>query len=294
VDLEKGLLVINPCAGRRRGIRKLQSIVKALSGAMTLDVYETTGRLDATKKAASDGGSYDVIIACGGDGTLNEVINGVMTLPCRPQIGYIPCGSTNDFAFSVPLPLNPVSCAEGIALGGVTLLDVGSFDDRWFAYIASFGAFTESSYSTPQELKNQIGHQAYIFDGLKRLNSLNSYLMNIDADGKHYEGRFIYGSVSNTTSVGGIVRLRKNTIRLNDGKFEMLLIREPENQGQYLKIVSDILAGTFTDEHFIFTKVRDVVFRPAHPLAWTLDGECADRIKEVHVQNNCRALQLRA
>lgn len=293
MDLEKGLLIINPCAGRRRGIRKLQAITKTLCEAMTLDVYETKDRLDATKKTASDGGSYDVIIACGGDGTLNEVINGIMTLPRRPQIGYIPCGSTNDFAFSVPLSLNPVRCAEGIALGGVTLLDVGSFDERWFAYIASFGAFTESSYSTPQELKNKIGHQAYIFDGLKRLSSLKGYPMNIDADGRHYEGRFIYGSVSNTTSVGGIVRLRKNTVRLNDGRFEMMLIRKPDNQGQYLKIVSDILAGAFTDEHIIFTKVRDAVFTPAYPLAWTLDGECADKEGKVHIQNNCRALQLR-
>ncbi len=299
--MERSLVILNPTAGKLRGARRIDAIVSALSARSSVDVFQTRRPLDAAEKAFDSAGKYDVIIAVGGDGTLNEVISGLMKHDRRPELGYIPCGSTNDFAASIPLPLDPVRCAAGISLGGAVPIDIGRFDaesntssTRYFSYIASCGAFTDSSYLTPQRLKNKLGHQAYVLDALRRLEIPEALELTVQTENKKYEGRFIFCAVCNTTSAGRIIRLPRSKVRLNDGRFELLMIREPETPAHYISIASEILASRFADENIIFTKTADISVSSGTSISWSLDGERADCGEgTVRIRNEKRALLLR-
>ena len=281
------LFIVNPCAGKRRIVPHLFSLVKTFTDrGADVDIRLTGARGEATELVASRGEQYDQVVCGGGDGTLNEVICGLMRLPPerRPRVGYIPAGSTNDFANSLGLPSDLIAAAEVAAAGVPSALDVGRFDDRYFSYVASFGAFTESSYATSQSMKNALGHLAYILNGAKSISSISATELSAEADGETLEGRFIFGGVCNSTSMGGVVKLKGGLVDFSDGLMELMLIRYPTNAGELGRCVRSLLTSDFDPQMVLFRHVRQVTFRLPKPVVWTLDGEKAEAGEEVRVE----------
>jgi YegS/Rv2252/BmrU family lipid kinase len=259
-------------------------------------VYTTTGRGDATRIAREEGPGVDRIVAFGGDGTLSEVINGVMHLPAkdRPELGYIPAGTTNDFASGVGLSRNIVKAAQTVLTGIPEPLDVGRFgEERYFSYVASFGSFTKASYSASQDLKNALGYAAYLLEGLRCLIDIRSIPLVVTADGTIYEDEFIFGAVSNAMSVGGMLKYAYEQVNLSDGLFEVLMIRTPKNLSEIQTLLTDVANRNFVESpHILYQKARKVSIRSDSPLAWTVDGESGGETTEVTLVNHKRAINI--
>jgi YegS/Rv2252/BmrU family lipid kinase len=259
-------------------------------------VYTTTGRGDATRIAREEGPGVDRIVAFGGDGTLSEVINGVMHLPAkdRPELGYIPAGTTNDFASGVGLSRNIVKAAQTVLTGIPEPLDVGRFgEERYFSYVASFGSFTKASYSASQDLKNALGYAAYLLEGLRCLIDIRSIPLVVTADGTIYEDEFIFGAVSNAMSVGGMLKYAYEQVNLSDGLFEVLMIRTPKNLSEIQTLLTDVANRNFVESpHILYQKARKVCVRSDSPLAWTVDGESGGETTEVTLVNHKRAINI--
>lgn len=259
-------------------------------------VYTTTGRGDATRIAREEGPGVDRIVAFGGDGTLSEVINGVMHLPAkdRPELGYIPAGTTNDFASGVGLSRNIVKAAQTVLTGIPEPLDVGRFgEERYFSYVASFGTFTKASYSASQDLKNALGYAAYLLEGLRCLIDIRSIPLVVTADGTIYEDEFIFGAVSNAMSVGGMLKYGYEQVNLSDGLFEVLMIRTPKNLSEIQTLLTDVANRNFVESpHILYQKARKVCVRSEQPLAWTVDGESGGETTEVTLVNHKRAINI--
>lgn len=275
--MKKLFLVMNPCSGKKRANKVLAEIIDVFNRAdYEVTAYMTAARGDATRVAAERAADFDRIVCVGGDGTLNEVIAGLHKVGQQTPIGYIPAGSTNDFANSLGLPKDLLDAARLAATGEPRKLDIGSFNGRCFSYVASFGAFTRTSYSTPQGLKNALGHVAYLLAGAKELTSIRSTHMRfVLADGTALEDDYIFGAISNSTSVAGLLTLSSDLVDLNDGLFELLLIRKPRS---LLELSDCVLALTTQEYHTpMLTMVstgRVEIDCPAE-LDWTLDGEYA-------------------
>ena len=237
------MLIINPMAGRsgyKTGFGEVMNILD--SGGYLTTVYFTQGRGDATVFAAQHAAEYDTVACIGGDGTLSEVVSGLMQVPNPPPLGYIPMGTTNDVASTLGLPKNATDAALRIVTGTPTAFDVGSFGEQsFFTYVAAFGAFTAVSYETPQNEKQALGHLAYVLEAMGRLNAIDHYCAHVEYDGGTVDGDFIFGGVSNSTSVAGMVRLRKDLVSLGDGLFETLLIRRPKQFGDLSRIITGVL-----------------------------------------------------
>ena len=224
------LLILNPTSGMRKAARNLTDIISVFNRAdYDTHVYVTACHGDAAKAVHQFGSEADIIVCCGGDGTLNETVTGVIEAGLDVPIGYIPSGSTNDFASSLHLSGDVVEAAGQIVSGSETAYDVGKFGDRYFTYIASFGAFTKASYSTPQNIKNTLGHMAYVLEGMQELTALRPEHIRMELDGETVEDDFLFGAVCNSTSVGGILKLKPDLVDMADGKFEILLIRAPRD-----------------------------------------------------------------
>lgn len=288
-DRRRLLLIVNPTSGQKKIIPLLPEVFARLSsGGYDVDVKFTLRRGDAAEYVRTLGLTYDTVACCGGDGTLNECVTGLMDLPEaeRPAIGYIPCGSTNDFAASLKLPTDILAAADRVAGGEPKSLDIGGFGDRFFTYVASFGAFTESSYSTPQSLKNALGHLAYILDGIKSIGSIRYTELSATAEGEEFSGKFIFGAVCNSTSMGGLLKLKPGQVDFADGLFELMLIRYPENPAELVRILQALTTSRFEDVAGIsFRHCREASFRLAAPTPWTIDGEFGGKVTEVTVRN---------
>lgn len=275
--MKKLFLVMNPCSGKKRANKVLAEIIDVFNRAdYEVTAYMTAARGDATRAAAERASDFDRIVCIGGDGTLNEVIAGLHEVGQQTPIGYIPAGSTNDFASSLDLPKDLLDAARLAATGEPRKLDIGSFNGRCFSYVASFGAFTRTSYATPQGMKNALGHVAYLLAGAKELTSIRSTHMRfVLADGTSFEDDYIFGAISNSTSVAGLLTLSPDLVDLNDGLFELLLIRKPRS----LLELSDCVLALTTQEYYtpMLTMVstgRVEIDCPSE-LDWTLDGEYA-------------------
>ena len=259
-------------------------------------VYTTTCRGDATRIAREEGPGVDRIVAFGGDGTLSEVINGVMHLPPkdRPELGYIPAGTTNDFASGVGLSRNIVKAAETVLTGIPEPLDVGQFgSDRYFSYVASFGTFTKASYSAPQDLKNALGYAAYLLAGLRSLIDIRTIPLTVTVDGKVYENEFIFGAISNAMSVGGVMKYNYEQVNLSDGLFEVLMIRTPKNLSEIQNLLADVANRNYAESpHILYQKARKVTVQSDAPLAWTVDGESGGETTDVAIKNWRRAIHI--
>ena len=273
--MKKLLLILNPCSGKKKASHALADVVNVFNrGGYDVTVYITAARGDATKVVAQRAPEFDLVVCAGGDGTFNETISGLLAGGHDTPIGYLPAGSTNDFASSLHLSKNLVEAARDIVEGTPRRLDVGRFNDRYFSYVASFGAFTRASYATSQNVKNALGHLAYLLSGIKELAYIRSRRLRFTLDdGTVLEDEYIFGAISNSTSVAGILTLSEDLVDMNDGVFELLLVRKPAN---LLELNDCVLALTTQDYHtpmLTFTSARSVEIEAPEDMDWTLDGE---------------------
>lgn len=291
MEHRKLLMIVNPRAGRNKSRGPLFDAAAILSQAgYLLSIRQTAAAGDAAEIAAREGGAYDVVVAVGGDGTLNEVISGLMRLEKRPPLGYLPQGSTNDFAASLHVSGKPAVAAEALAAHAPRQLDIGRWNDRSFVYVASFGAFTKSSYSAPQSAKNALGHFAYILEGMKDLDTLRPYRIRLTADGEVLDGDYLFGAVCNSTSIGGLMKLDPERVVLDDGKFEMLLIPNPKTALDLQNLVLALLNQQYDREGLVFRHVSSIHLETGETLPWSLDGEYAPSLPVVEIQNCRQAL----
>lgn len=293
------LFIVNPVSGK---LKARTATFDALSvfcregwNVRTALTQHRGHAAELAKSAVVEG--FDAVVCCGGDGTLNEVISGLIQnghgetslLP----LGYIPCGSTNDFANTLGISSNPLEAAKAIVNGDLRTIDIGRFGKkRYFSYIASIGAFTAASYNAPQDIKNVFGHFAYVIEGMRSLADIRPEHIHVIADGNEYEGEFIFCSVSNTTSAGGIVKLSPEDIDLNDGKFELMLIHYPNDALEISDIITGITINDFSGPMFEFIKAKELDFIYKGNKAWTLDGEKAESKDGVQLVNLHSAIQI--
>ena len=290
------LLIINPTAGKMKSKTALFDVIDTFckfdyNVTIKITQYKNHGTELASKAAKS--GNYDLIVACGGDGTLNNVINGILSVNGNIPLGYIPTGSTNDFANSAKLPLSPKKCAEIIVKNEKHPIDMGCFNGRYFSYIASFGAFTATSYQTPQATKNTLGHLAYVLEGLKDIAQIKPYDVKITADGQCFEGNYIFGAVSNSTSIGGILKFGDDLVQLNDGLFETLLIKKPVTPMDLQQLLFGLSYSDFKNKNvFDFFKAKTLTIETKHKFDWSLDGEHQKGEQKIEISNVHSAINL--
>ena len=285
--MKKILFIFNPRSGKAQIRNKLMDILDIFAKAgYELSVHVTQRTGDAMEAAAAYGDRVDLVVCSGGDGTLNETISGLMKLDHIPDLGYIPAGSTNDFASSLKISKSMVKAAEAAVFGEPYSIDIGCFcGDRHFVYIAAFGAFTEVSYLTPQEKKNVLGHQAYMLEGMKSLASIKSYEMRIECDELTLEGEFIFGMITNTMSVGGFKGLVTQDVALDDGEFEVLLIRTPKTPLDLTNIINYMFLKEEPNEYVHKFRTRSLRILSEEPIDWVLDGEFGGTRREVNIIN---------
>ena len=273
---------------------ELLKVVEILSDAeYEVTVYPTKDRGDATLKAAAIAeGEYDLLVVCGGDGTLNEVITGLMQTGIKQTLGYIPSGTLNEWSSGLGIARNIADAAKDITVGHEITLDVGQFGDKYFSYTASFGAFTSASYSAPQDIKNVLGQAAYFFEGIKSLGNIKPMHLKFICDEKEIEGDFLFGAVSNSMSVGGIVKFDDSVVKLNDGYFEVLLIKNPDNILKLQPLIDGILRKELDREGMEFFHTKSITVIGGEEISWTLDGEYAEGKNEIKIENIHNAITL--
>lgn len=285
--MKKALVILNPQAGMRKGAQNLFDILQILQqGGYFCTVAITGGAGEATDFVLEQGGDKQLIVCIGGDGTYNEVAAGVLRAGFDVPVGYIPAGSTNDFANSLHLSPQIKTAAQDIVSGQERALDMGSFGGRYFAYVASFGAFTKTSYSTPQNLKNMLGHLAYLLEGIKDLTTLQPVHMRIEIDGQVFEDDYLFGAISNSTSIGGILKLKEDHVDMSDGLLELLLIRSPKNALELGQMLVALNTGEYAGCDCIsFCSTGRAVVHTQGPLDWSLDGEHAEGAETLEIVN---------
>lgn len=291
--MEKKLLFIfNARAGKGSIKSRLIDIIDIfIKGGYEVTVHSTQAYQDGLRVAKKRAGDFDLIVASGGDGTLDEVVTGLMEGNHKTLLGYIPAGSTNDFANSLHVSKNMLQAATDIVEGIPHAFDVGKFNDDFFVYIAAFGLFTDVSYETNQDLKNILGHAAYILEGTQRLFNIASYQLKVETKDTSFEGDFIFGMVSNATSVGGFRKLTGTDVLLDDGVFEVLLIRRPKNILELNEIITALLGGADTSNIESF-KTSYLKITSETQISWTLDGEFGGEHREVEIQNMNHAVNI--
>ena len=281
---KRALVIVNPTAGMKKAKKIMFDIVDHLSQEGYQVSAQTTGKTgDGTLFLKEYGAEQDLIVCCGGDGTLNEVINGMLEIRVKASLGYVPAGTTNDFARTLQLPKNAGKCIDRILAGSPRGLDIGTFNGKNFTYIASLGAFTKISYSTPQKLKNVFGHSAYLMEGAKEIGNISPFEAEVTVNGETIRGEFVFGSVSNSTSVAGLFKLNQLDVRLDDGELELVLIRNPKTPADLIQILHGLVQCSYDPRYVIFRHADEITIKTAEPLAWTLDGERGGEVAEAHI-----------
>lgn len=291
--MKKLLFVVNGHSGKGQIKNKLLDIIDIMiKEGYHVQVHTTQEREDATKVIREQAKYYDLVVCSGGDGTLDEAVTGMMQSEVRTPLGYIPAGSTNDFANSLEIPKDMIQAAKTAVLGVPFSCDVGEFNGDYFIYVAAFGIFTDVSYATSQELKNALGHVAYILEGAKRLHTIKSYHMRVEYDGNEIEGDFLLGMITNSTSVGGFKNMTGKDVKLDDGMFEVTLIHKPKNIIELNTIIASLT--NLKDETDLIDSFRadSVKFYSEEEIPWTLDGEFGGDHKEVQIKDHCKAVDI--
>lgn len=272
--MKKMLLFVNPAAGREEMHYRLMEVISRFT-ASGYDVlcHPTQKPQDVTEVIAATGSQYDMIVTCGGDGTLNETITGLMQLDTRPILGYIPAGTVNDFATSLHIPKTIPDAVTNIIEGVPFPVDMGGFNEKYFTYVAAFGAFTKVSYATPHASKQALGRAAYILEGIRSLTDIRPIHVTVDAKDVHIEDDVILGMVTNATSVGGFKALDDSIVKMDDGLNEIILVRAPHTLADYNAIVASLITRDFKPDHFHIFQTDSVTMHFDKPVPWTLDGE---------------------
>jgi YegS/Rv2252/BmrU family lipid kinase len=291
---KKVLFVYNPRAGKERIKNKLADILEIFAaGGYEVTVYPTGKQGDATEIIETRKPIYDLVVCSGGDGTLDEVVTGMMHSSFRTPIGYIPAGSTNDFGGSLGLPKNMLRAAECIVKGHNFPCDVGAFNQDFFVYIAAFGIFTDVSYETDQDAKNVLGYMAYVLEGMKRLSSVRSQHMKVSCDGSVIEDDFIFGMVTNSVSVGGFKNITGKNVKLDDSVFEVTLIKAPRNPVELNMIMLALVNRDIDTDVMYCFRASSLRLESEEEVAWTLDGENGGTHKDVYIENRHKAVDIR-
>ena len=273
--MKKLLFVYNPHSGKGLIRNKLVDIIDVFTRKVT--AYPTQHAMDGYDRVCEADGVYDLIVCSGGDGTLNEVISAMMThINRKPPLGYIPAGSTNDFAASLSIPKNMLKAAKQIADGRICSYDIGKMNGRYFNYVAAFGLFSDVSYKTPQNMKNVLGHQAYVLESLKSLTNIKSYYLTIKCNDMEIKGSYIYGMISNSNSVGGMKGITGKNVELDDGLFEVTLVKEPVSPLELQQIVAGLLSKNQKSPMVERFKTEHITIESDKAIEWTLDGENGD------------------
>ncbi len=291
---KKLLFVYNPKAGKAQIRLRLADILNTFAEAdYEITAAPTRGHNDARRIVAERSREYELVVCSGGDGTLDEVVTGMRQSGFRTPIGYIPAGSTNDFGGSLSLPKNMVKAAETAVRGKNFACDIGAFNDDVFVYIAAFGLFTDVSYETAQDMKNVLGHMAYLLEGVKRLSAVRSFPMKVICEGRVIEDDFIFGMITNSVSVGGFKNITGKNVRLNDGLFEVTLIRKPKNPVELNNIVISLLNRDVDTSAMYCFRAAEITLESPEPVAWTLDGENGGSHRKVEIKNICKGIDIR-
>lgn len=293
--MRKIYFIYNPHSGKEQIGSKLNEIIRILAEKDNeLMVAPTVGYLDAMERIANLKDGYDLVVCSGGDGTLDEVVTGMMKRPKerRIPIGYIPAGTTNDFARSLEIPRNMPDAARNAMEGKPFSCDIGSFNEDSFVYIASFGIFTEVSYSTKQEVKNVLGHMAYILEGMKSLYNIKSYKMKVSSDEIEFEGDFLFGMVTNSKSVAGFKGLVKGDVQFDDGVYEVTFIKRPKNPLEIQEILAALLLEEIDSNYMYSFRTKKLTIESEEMVPWTLDGEFGGEHDQVVIENNHKAVEI--
>ena len=292
--MKRLLFIYNPHAGKELLKPKLSDIIDIfVKAGYEVVAYPTQSYRDAYRKVSEyDSDEYDLVVCSGGDGTIDEVVTGMMQRDKRDPIGYIPTGTTNDFANSLHIPKGLLRAADNAVNGTLFPCDVGKFNDDIFVYIAAFGLFTDVSYQTKQEMKNVLGHLAYVLEGTKRLFNVPSYRIKVTHDGETLEDEFIFGMVTNSRSVGGFRNMIGKQVVFDDGLFEVTLIKTPKNPLALQEIVASLLIEQVDTKHMYSFKTGRITFESLEEIPWTLGGEFGGAHDEVTVENLNRQLRI--
>lgn len=295
---KKLLFVYNPKAGKALIKNKLADILDIFARAgYETTVSPTQKHGDATEVVARRSDVYDLVVCSGGDGTLDEVVTGMIRSGFSTPIGYIPAGSTNDFGGSLSLPKNMMRAAEVAVEGRDFPCDIGSFEHDEekdvFVYIAAFGLFTDVSYETAQDIKNVLGHMAYLLEGMKRLSSIRSYHVKASWDGNEVEDDFIFGMITNSTSVGGFKNITGKNVKMDDGVFEVTLIKNPKNPVELNNIMMSLLNRDMDTSAMYSFRTAELTLESEEEVAWTLDGEYGGSHTKVVITNVCKGIDIR-
>lgn len=291
---KKMLFFVNPNAGHAEIRSCLMEVLQIFTvGGYEVTVHTTSGPKDLTRQILARGGQYDMIVCTGGDGTLNEAVSGLMGIENRPPLGYIPGGTVNDVASTLGLSHDPIRAAQDIVHGTPFAIDVGEFGgNKWFTYVAAFGLFTDVAYETPQQDKRALGRLAYLLNGVRALSEVKSVHVRMTCQGETIEADVLDGLVCSTTSVGGFKTARSLPIALNDGKSEIVLVREFKNVADFSAAAACLLRQDFQEPYFITYQASEATFEFDEPVAWTLDGEYGGSVTRVGVRNHQRAIEI--
>lgn len=285
------MVILNPTAGKGAAKNSLFDIVDEVNqNDFCPTVFTTQYSGHAKALMIEYASAYEMLICCGGDGTLNEIVSGLMTLEKRPLLGYIPKGTANDFASTLKLTSNTKKMMKRILKEKVFPCDIGSFNDRYFTYVAGFGAFTDVSYTTPQPIKSILGRAAYFLEGIKHLSSITSYHLKIEYNNQILEDDFAFGSITNSKSVGGMQSISTKTADLQDGLFEVLLIRLPNNPLDLQVIITALLKQEINERWMCFFKTNTLHIESNDDLKWTLDGEEGGVHHDIIIENKKKAI----
>ena len=292
--MKKMFFVLNPCAGTRKANKLLTEILGLFNRAGYDTVVHITDKQgDAREVVRCRAAQMDLVVCCGGDGTFNETVAGILESGADVPVGYIPAGSTNDFAASLGLSTDIMTAAANILRGEPESYDVGSFNGRYFTYVASFGVFTKTSYSTPQDVKNVLGHTAYLLEGIQELTQLrNTTHMRLELEDEVIEDDFIFGAISNSTSLGGLLTLDPKQVDMRDGLLELLLVRRPKDLTEMAECLQALQKRTYDCKMVTFRSASSIRITTDPQLNWTIDGEMEPGSKEIRLENLHRVIRV--
>ncbi len=290
--MRKMLFIYNPKSGKGLIRNSLAAIVEEFSREFEITIYATGAAKDGERITGQRAEDFDVVACSGGDGTLDEIITGLMRSGIHRTVGYIPSGSTNDFANSLGIPKQMEQAAKVIVHGEAFTCDLGKFNQDYFVYVAAFGLFTDVSYQTSQDMKNMLGHAAYLLEAMKRMGTWKSNHLSIQSEEFSEEGEFVFGMITNSNSVGGIKGVPWQNVELNDGYFEVMLVRTPQSLADWQEIITAVIMKDTSSDRIVMFKSRKLEICAEKPVAWTLDGENGGEHREVTVENLPHMLEI--